>query len=56
MGAVTGMTYDAEIREYVENRRAEGHADKEIRRCIKRYPARRIYRALDISAGTMEAA
>jgi transposase len=36
MVAVTKMTHDAETREYVEKRRAEGRTDKEIRRCIKR--------------------
>jgi transposase len=31
---------------YVQRRRAEGKTDKEIRRCIKRYLARHLYRAL----------
>ncbi|MDP9937503.1 IS110 family transposase, partial [Paenarthrobacter nicotinovorans] len=33
-----------------EKRRAEGRTDKEIRRCIKRYMARRIYRTLNAPA------
>lgn len=56
MVAVTRMTHDAETREYVEKRRVEGRTDKEIRRCIKRYLARRIYRTLNISAAAMTAA
>jgi transposase len=31
---------------YVQRRRAEGKTDREIRRCIKRYLARHLYRAL----------
>ena len=52
MVAVTRMTHDAETREYVEKRRVEGRTDKEIRRCIKRYLARRIYRTLNMPAMT----
>ena len=43
MVAVVRITHDDETRGYVEKRRAEGHTRKEIRRCIKRYLARRIY-------------
>ena len=32
---------------YVQRRRAEGHTDKEIRRWIKRYLARHLFRALN---------
>lgn len=56
MVAITRMTHDDETREYVEKRRSEGRTDKEIRRCIKRYLARRIYRALNTSAAEMTAA
>jgi transposase len=56
MVAVTRMTYDAQTREYVEKRRAEGRTDKENRRCIKRYMARRIYRTLNASSATKNAA
>ncbi|GAB3570886.1 hypothetical protein GCM10027344_37210 [Spelaeicoccus albus] len=56
MAAVTRMTHDAETRVYVERRRSEGRTDKEIRRCIKRYLARRIYRTLNGSAEIMNAA
>lgn len=47
MAAITRMTYDADTRAYVARRRAEGRTDREIRRCIKRYLARQIYRTLN---------
>lgn len=49
--AITRMTHDSETRAYVERRRAEGKTVKEIRRIIKRYLARQIYRALNASRG-----
>lgn len=45
--AMTRMIHDPETREYVEKRRAQNLTDREIRRCIKRYLARRIYRTLN---------
>jgi transposase len=56
MVAIVRMTHDGETREYVEKRHAEGRTDKEIRRCIKRYLARRIYRALSAATIAMNAA
>ncbi|MGO4587201.1 IS110 family transposase [Arthrobacter sp. 2RAF6] len=50
MAAITRMTYDAETCEYAEKRRAEGKTDKEIRRCVKRFLARRVFRILMASA------
>lgn len=50
MAAVTRMTYDSETCGYVEKRRAEGKTDKEIRRCVKRYLARRVFRILTAAA------
>ena len=50
MVAITRMTHDAETRQYVEKRRTEGKTDREIRRCLKRYLARRVYRELNASA------
>lgn len=44
------MTYDSKTCEYVEKRRAEGKTDKEIRRCVKRYLARRVFRILNAGA------
>lgn len=45
--AMVRMTHDEETRAYVEKRTAEGKTMKEIRRCIKRYLARRIYKILE---------
>lgn len=45
--AMVRMTHDEETRSYVEKRTAEGKTLKEIRRCIKRYLARRIYNILE---------
>jgi transposase len=47
MATVTRMTHHPETRAYVERRRAEGRTTKEIRRCLKRYLARQIYRTLE---------
>jgi transposase len=44
--AVNRMRHHPPTRTYAERRRAEGKTDKEIRRCIKRYLARHLYRAL----------
>ncbi|QDY66478.1 IS110 family transposase [Glutamicibacter halophytocola] len=46
MVAVTCMAHDRTTREYVEKRRAEGKTDREIRRCLKRYLARRVFKIL----------
>ncbi|MFC4715486.1 IS110 family transposase, partial [Glutamicibacter bergerei] len=35
---------------YVEKRRAEGKTDREIRRCIKRYLVRRVFKIFHVSA------
>jgi transposase len=47
MIAISRMTHDQETRDYVAKRRSEGLTTKEIRRCVKRYLARRIYRILE---------
>jgi transposase len=47
MVALSRMTFDPETIGYVEKRQAEGRTKKEIRRCVKRYLARRIYRPLN---------
>ena len=44
IAAVVRMTHYEQTRDYIENRRAQDKADKEIRRCIKRYLARCIFR------------
>jgi transposase len=47
MATIVRMTHDPDTRAYVERRTAEGRTRKEIRRCLKRYLARQIYRALN---------
>jgi len=44
--AVNRMRCHQPTQAYVQRRRAEGKTDKEIRRCIKRYLARHLYRTL----------
>ena len=56
MIALSRMTHDPETRKYVEKRAAEQRTTKEIRRCIKRYLARRIYRTLNSANPTLNAA
>ena len=46
MATIVRMTHDPETRAYVEKRRAEGRTTMEIRRVLKRYLARQIYRTL----------
>lgn len=45
--ALTRMVHDPETQDYVEKRKAEGRTTKEIRRTLKRYLARKIYRTLN---------
>lgn len=45
--ALSRMTFDPTTIDYVQKRQAEGRTKKEIRRCVKRYLARRIYRILN---------
>lgn len=40
------MNHDQETRDYVTRRSAEGRTRREIRRCLKRYVTRQIYRTL----------
>lgn len=47
MATIARMTHDPATRAYVEKRRAEGRTTKEIRRVLKRYLARQIYRTLN---------
>ena len=45
--ALTRMSHDPETRAYMERRRCpEGKTSKEIRRLLKRYIARQVYRRL----------
>jgi transposase len=52
MIAISRMTFDPGTTEYVQKRQAEGRTKKEIRRCLKRYLARRIYRTLNAATPT----
>ncbi len=47
--ALTRMSHDPATRAYVAPRRAEGRTSKEIRRSLKRYIARQLYRRLTTS-------
>lgn len=50
MAIVTRMRMDPRTRAYVERRTTEGRTLREIRRCLKRYLAREIYRRLNTAA------
>lgn len=52
IATITRMTHDPATRAYVEKRTTEGRTAKEIRRCLKRYLARQIYRALNATDAT----
>jgi transposase len=43
------MSYDPDTRAYVTRRRAEGRTNREIRRCLKRYVCRAVFRQLQAS-------
>lgn len=53
MLAITRMTHDEETRKYVQKREVEGRTTKGIRRCIKRYLARRVYRIFNSNTTTL---
>ena len=48
---LTRLRYDSRTQEYVARRSAEGLGKKDIIRCLKRYAAREIYRALPVAQG-----
>lgn len=56
IAVLTRMTHHPETRAYVEKRQAEGRTTKEIRRCLKRYLARQIYRILNANETRLSAA
>jgi transposase len=56
IAVVTRMTHDPETRAYVDRRQAQGRTTKEIRRCLKRYLARQIYRILNTTDTAMNPA
>jgi len=48
--AITRARYDTRTKEYVARRVAEGKSEREVRRCLKRYIARQIFRILEADA------
>ncbi|MFF4828895.1 IS110 family transposase [Streptomyces sp. NPDC001312] len=51
--AMVRMVHHPQTRAYADRRRTEGKTDREIRRCLKRYLARRLYRHLNSAATAM---
>jgi len=47
--ALSRLRYDSHTRDYAERRRKEGKTDREIKRCLKRYIARQLYRQLEMA-------
>jgi transposase len=45
--AIQRMRHDPATKAYTERRRTQGKTDREIRRCLKRYIARQLYRQLE---------
>jgi transposase len=46
LAVLTRLGHDPRTRQYASRRRAEGKSPREIKRCLKRYLARRVYRLL----------
>jgi transposase len=45
--ALCRVRYDEQTGTYLERRRTQGKTDREIKRCLKRYVARRLFRQLE---------
>lgn len=45
--ALCRLRYDPATQAYAQRRRAEGKTDREVKRCLKRYIARQLYRQLE---------
>lgn len=45
--ALSRLRYDPATRAYAERRRAQGKTDREIKRCLKRYIARQLFKLLE---------
>lgn len=56
MAVITRMRMDPDTRAYVEKRTAQGRTPREIRRSLKRYLARQIYRQLNAANSVATAA
>ena len=50
--AMSRLLYDPETQAYAQRRRAEGKTDREIKRCLKRYIARQLFRQLETEPAT----
>ncbi|MGA7416600.1 MAG: IS110 family transposase [Acidimicrobiales bacterium] len=48
---INRIRHDGATQAYVERRRAEGKSDREIKRCLKRYVARQLFRQLEDKKG-----
>ena len=48
--ALNRLRYDPATRAYADRRRSEGKTDRDIKRCLKRYIARQLYRQLETGA------
>jgi transposase len=48
--ALSRLRYDPDTRAYAEHRRSQGKTDRDIKRCLKRYIARQLYRQLESAA------
>jgi transposase len=46
LAVLSRMAHDPETKAYVARRLAQGKTKPEIRRCVKRHLARRLYRAM----------
>ena len=44
------LVHDPETQAYAERRKAEGKTPREIKRCLKRYLARRLFKLMESSA------
>jgi transposase len=49
---LTRLKTDDETQAYADRRRTEGKTDREIKRCLKRYVARQLYRLLETTPST----
>jgi transposase len=54
--ALSRLRYDPATCAYADRRRAEGKTDREIKRCLKRYIARQLYRQLENHTSALDAA
>ena len=53
--ALSRLTHDPTTRAYAQRRLAQGKTRREIRRCLKRYIARQLYRLLETPVPTLDA-